>query len=244
MNNSNNRSNVREGTLKGGPHYLAEGSGPSLVMFNTVTPSYKNPTGVARWAARRFIRPLTQKFTVYMIGRRPGLSIGTTMADIAADYPELVHKLALAATAYRLGPIGRDVQRRYAALLASGDSQRAFMSLAPAITDSRIGQWFWGGFLWLFASLTRIEDPSGMVAMLMAEDAFDLGNRLNEITAPTLLIGGDRDCNYSPDLMKQTAERIQHARLIMYQGRRHSETLTDRRFYRDTIAFLTDEHAI
>ncbi len=276
MNNSNNRSNVREGTLKGGPHYLAEGSGPSLVMFNTVTPSYKNPTGVARWAARRFIRPLTQKFTVYMIGRRPGLSIGTTMADIAADYaqaivdefkgdavtilgvstggsialqfaadyPELVHKLVLAATAYRLGPIGRDVQRRYAALLASGNSQRAFMSLAPAITDSRIGQWFWGGFLWLFASLIRIEDPSGMVAMLMAEDAFDLGNRLNEITAPTLLIGGDRDCNYSPDLMKQTAERIQHARLIMYQGRRHSETLTDRRFYRDTIAFLTDEHAI
>jgi pimeloyl-ACP methyl ester carboxylesterase len=117
------------------------------------------------------------------------------------------------------------------------------MSLAPVITDSRLGQWFWGGVLWLFASLTRIEDPSGMVAVLMAEDAFDLGNRLHEITAPTLLIGGDRDCNYSPDLMKQTAERIPHARLIMYPGRHHNETLTDRRLFHDILAFLTDERS-
>jgi len=272
MNNAK-RLDVREGMLTGGLYYMAEGSGPPLVMFNTVTPSYKNPRGIARWGARRFIRPLTRHYTVYAIGRRPGLGPGATMADIAtdyahalanefkgeavniigvstggsialqfaADYPELVQKLALAATAYRLGPIGRDVQQHYADLLASGHFQQAFMSLAPVITDSRPGQSFWRAFLWLFASLTRIEDPSGMVAVLMAEDAFDLGDRLHEITAPVLLIGGDRDSNYSPDLMKQTAERIPRARLIMYPGRRHSETMTDRRFFSDILAFLTDE---
>ena len=171
-----------------------------------------------------------------------GVSTGGSIAlQFAADYPELVQKLALAGTAYRLGPIGRDVQRRYADLLASGHFRQAFMSLAPVISDSRSGQSFWRVFLWLFASLTHIEDPSGMVAILMAEDAFDLGDRLHEITAPTLLIGGDRDSNYSPDLMKQTAERIPHARLIMYPGRRHSETMTDRRFISDMLAFLTGE---
>ena len=211
-----------------------------------------------------------------MKGRRPGLSIGTTMADIAtdyahaladefkgdtvtimgvstggsialqftADYPELVQKLVLAGTAYRLGPIGRAVQRRYADLLARGHFQQAFMSLAPIITDSRPGQWFWRGFLWLYASLARIEGTSGIVAVLMAEDAFDLGDRLHEITAPTLLIGGDRDSNYSPDLMKQTVEGIPRARLIMYPGRHHSETMTDRRFFNDILAFLRDENAV
>jgi hypothetical protein len=41
--------------------------------------------------------------------------------------------------------------------------------------------------------------------------------------------------------MKLTAVRIPHARLIMYPGRRHSETMKDRRFFSDILAFLTDE---
>ena len=81
-----------------------------------------------------------------------------------------------------------------------------------------------------------------MVALLMAEDTFDLGSRLSEITAPTLLIGGDRDCYYPPDLVKQTAEGIPHVQMIMYQGRGHRSTLTDRRLHNDIIAFLADEH--
>jgi len=192
--------------------------------------------------ATDYAHALTEEFkgnAVTIIGVSTG---GSIALQFAADYPELVQKLVLAGTAYRLGPIGRDVQRRYADLLASGHFQQAFMSLAPVITDSRPGQWFWRCFLWLFASLNRIEDPSGMVAVLMAEDAFDLGDRLHEITAPTLLIGGGRDSNYSPELMKQTVEGIPHARLIMYPGRRHNETMTDRRFYKDVLAFLTSQN--
>lgn len=166
---------------------------------------------------------------------------GSIALQFAADYPGLVHKLALAGTSYRLGPIGRDVQRRCADLLASGDSRRALKALAPALTESRTGQWFFGGLMWLIAPLSRIEDPSGMVAVLMAEDAFDLGDQLSKISAPTLLIGGDRDRLYPPDLVKQTAERIPHARMIMYQGRGHRDTLTDRRLHNDILAFLTDE---
>lgn len=275
MKNSNNHRSVREGTLKGGLHYIAVGDGPPLVMFRTVSYSYKNPTGMARWAEMRFIIPLARNFTVYAISRRPELGSGTTMADItadyaqaiadefkgkvvnilgistggsialqfAADYPGLVHRLALVATSYRLGPRGRDIQRRYADLLASGHYRQALKTLAPGITASRTRQWFFAGLLLLIASLSRIEDPSGMVALLMAEDAFDLGDRLSEITAPTLLIGGDQDCYYPPDLVKQTAERIPHVQMIMYQGRGHRDTFTDRRLYNDIIAFLTDEHS-
>jgi pimeloyl-ACP methyl ester carboxylesterase len=273
MNDANARQRMREGILRGGLHYLTEGSGPPLVIFSTVTPSPYNPRGLARLGVRRFIRPLTQHFTVYVIGRRPHLPLGATMADLAADYanalteafnekavnvlgfstggsialqfaadyPELVQRLTLAATAYRLGPIGREVQRQYADWLALGKFSRAYRTLAPLVSDSRIGQWFWEGILWMVGTLTRIEDPVGMVAMLRAEDAFDLGDRLHEITAPTLLIGGDQDCNYPPELLKQMTERIPHAHVSMYPGRNHNTIFTDRRFYHDVIAFLEEE---
>lgn len=173
-----------------------------------------------------------------------GISSGGSIAlQFAADYPEQVRRLALAATASRLGPIGRDAQRRYAEYLARDQYRQALSAAAPALTASRSGQWFLGWLLWLLAPLSRIEDAPGMVAMLLAEDSFDLGNRLHEITAPTLLISGGHDRVYPPDIAQQTAERILHAQFILYKGRNHRSTLTDRRLLPDIIAFLTRERA-
>jgi pimeloyl-ACP methyl ester carboxylesterase len=272
MNDAHAYQRIREGILRGGLDYLDEGSGPPLVIFSTVTPSPYNPRGLARLGMRRFIRPLTQHLAVYVIGRRPHLPLGATMADLtadyahaltdafngkavnvlgfspggsialqfAADYPELVRRLTLAG-ANRLGLVGREVQRHYADWLALRKFSRAYRTLAPLVSNSRIGQWFWEGILWGVRTLTRIEDPVGLVAMLRAEDAFDLGDRLHEITAPTLLIGGDQDCTYPPELLKQMAERIPHAHMSMYQGRNHNTIATLRRFYPDILAFLREE---
>jgi pimeloyl-ACP methyl ester carboxylesterase len=269
------RLNTREGTLTGGLYYSAIGDGPPLVQFRTVLPSYKKPTGLAQWAERRSIQPLTQRFTVYSVSRRPGLEPGATMAEIAADYaraledefngasvdllgfstggsialqfaadyPERVHRLALAATASRLGPFGRGAQRRYSDHLARSQYRQALSAAAPALTASRSGQWFLGTLLWLLAPLSRIEDASGMVAVLLAEDSFDLGDRLREITAPTLLISGEHDRVYPPDISQQTVERIPHAQFILYKGRSHRSTLTDQRLLPDIIAFLTQDHS-
>jgi pimeloyl-ACP methyl ester carboxylesterase len=172
-----------------------------------------------------------------------GISTSGSLAlQFAADYPGLVHKLALIATAYHLGPLGQDVQRRYADLLEHGNYRHAFQALAQGLAASPAGQWFLGGLMWLSAP-SQIEDPQGMVALLRAEDAFDVGNRLNDISAPTLLIGGDQDRLYPPELVKQTAERLPHARLILYQKHSHRETIADRRLFQDILPFLIDECA-
>ena len=111
---------------------------------------------------------------------------------------------------------------------------------APDITESRLGQRIAGGLLWLAGPLfiRRGWDPSDMISTIRAENAFDIGDRLGEISAPTLVIGGGRDRFYPTELFRETAEGIPNARLIIYEDRAHGGTIADRRFGRDVVAFL------
>jgi pimeloyl-ACP methyl ester carboxylesterase len=54
-----------------------------------------------------------------------------------------------------------------------------------------------------------------MVAFARAEVAPDLGERLGEITAPTLVIAGERDTVYSAEIFRRTADGVRDGRLII-----------------------------
>ena len=71
------------------------------------------------------------------------------------------------------------------------------------------------GLLWPAGPLLirRGWNPSDMISTIRAEDAFDIGGRLAEISAPTLVIGGGRDRFYPTELFIETASRT---RLILY----------------------------
>jgi pimeloyl-ACP methyl ester carboxylesterase len=171
-----------------------------------------------------------------------GFSTGGSIAQqFAADRPELVRRLVLAGTACRLGPVARDAQRREAQFAASGQYRRSLAALAPTITGSALGQRLAGAAMWLAAPLGGMGpywDPSDMIVTVEAEDAFDASERLEEISAPTLVIGGERDASYSRELFAETTRGIPDARLFIYEGRGHGGTVTDRRFARDVTAFL------
>jgi pimeloyl-ACP methyl ester carboxylesterase len=171
-----------------------------------------------------------------------GFSTGGSIAQqFAVDRPELVRRLILAGTACRLGPVSRDAQRRHAQFAASGQYRRSLAALAPTITGSALGQRLAGAAMWLAAPLGGMGpnwDPSDMIATVEAEDAFDASERLGEIRAPTLVIGGERDVSYSRELFAETTRGIPDARLLIYEGRGHGGTVTDRRFARDVTAFL------
>ena len=171
-----------------------------------------------------------------------GFSTGGSIAQqFAVDRPELVRRLVLAGTACRLGPVARDAQRRHAQFAASGHYRRSLAALAPTITGSALGQRLAGSAMWLAAPLGGMGpywDPSDMIATVEAEDAFDASERLGEIRASTLVIGGERDPCYSRELFAETTRGIPDARLFIYEGRGHGGTVTDRRFARDITAFL------
>jgi pimeloyl-ACP methyl ester carboxylesterase len=232
-----------------------------------VLPDSANPSGVARWAELRSLKSLAARFTVLVVGRRPGLAPGITMAGLAAhhaeevrarfggpvdvlgvstagclaqqfaaDHPGSVRRLVVVAAGVRLGPEGRRLQREYADLLAAGRYRAAAAALAPGVADSRAGRALLAGVLGVTAG--RPADPSGMVAMLRAEDAFDIEDRLGEITAPTLVIAGTRDAFYPAELAGKVAAGVRDGRLKLYEGRKHHTVMTDRRFSRDVVGFL------
>lgn len=170
-----------------------------------------------------------------------GISTGGSLAlQLAADHPGLVRRLVVAGAAYWLSEHGREFQRRMAEFSAAGDRRGISQMMAPDVADSRLGRRIAGRLLWLAGPLfiRRGWDPSDMIATIRAEDAFDLGERLGEISAPTLVIGGGRDRFYPAELFRETADGIPDGRLILYENRAHGGTFADRRFGRDVIAFL------
>lgn len=177
-----------------------------------------------------------------------GVSTGGMIAQrFAVDHPDLLRRLILAGAAYRLGPVAREAERRSARFAARGENRRSLAAMAPVFVASPLARRLVGGMYWLTAPLAgmgRGWDPSDMIATYVAEVAFDIGDRLGEISAPTLVICGGRDRAFTPELFAQTAERIPDARLIVYEGRGHGGSLTDRGFARDVVSFLAADHPV
>jgi pimeloyl-ACP methyl ester carboxylesterase len=171
-----------------------------------------------------------------------GISTGGSIAQqFAIDHPQLVRRLVLAATACRLSPNGQQVQRRFAGLIKEGRPRRAYATLGPALAATVVGGRAFAALMWLFGASQRVEDPSDMLVTVAAEDSFDASPQLHRITAPTLLVAGGRDRFYSPELFRETAERIPKAHLRLYQGKGHAGVLTHKPAIRETVDFLRAE---
>jgi pimeloyl-ACP methyl ester carboxylesterase len=255
---------IRELTLTGDVPCLVYGDGPPLLFVRTLMPRTGNPTGVARAAEARLMKPLARHHTIYSVGHRPGLGAGTTMTQLAqhlaeaipfddpvdvmgmstggslalqlaADHPQRVRKLVPVATACRLGPLGKQVQLDYRILLAAARYRAAATTLAVGLSQAKATKAALKGVLWLTAPTPT--DPGGMIAMLDAEDGFDLD--CSKVRAPTLLIAGENDLLYPRDLAEQTAAGIPDARLLLYKSRGHVSVTRERTFYTDISDFLS-----
>jgi pimeloyl-ACP methyl ester carboxylesterase len=168
-----------------------------------------------------------------------GISTGGSIAQqFAIDHPQLVRRLVLAATACRLSPLGRETQRRFAELTTDGRPRRAYAALGPTLAATAAGGRAFAALMWLFGASQRADDPSDMLVTVAAEDTFDASPQLHHITAPTLLVAGGRDRFYSPELFRETAERIPDARLSLYPDKGHAGVMTHKPAIREIVAFL------
>ncbi|UCD08608.1 MAG: hypothetical protein JSU79_09645, partial [Dehalococcoidales bacterium] len=90
---------------------------------------------------------------------------------------------------------------------------------------------------WLMGPMMYGRNMSDGIAELDAEDRFNFKEWLPEIKVPTLVIGGAEDPLYP---MKETAEGIPGAKLMLYENAGHS-AMMKKELQQDIVNFLNEE---
>lgn len=175
---------------------------------------------------------------VDVIGHSTG---GSLVLQLIADRPDVVRRAVAASAAYRLGPVAKRSQ-----LQMLRDLEEVGHLRGSTLTDGLEGivrqRWIrtlMSPALALLAPRIAVE-VSDAVAMLRAEDAFDVYDRLGTIETDTLVICGAQDYYWTPEMFAETAYRMPHGRLVMYPNRGHT-VATAPEFFTDVLAFLRQE---
>jgi len=172
-----------------------------------------------------------------------GTSYGGLIAQhLAADHPELVRRLVIAISCYRFSDEGNEADMKSAQLLSEGKKREALKVLYPILEGGRIKKAFMKFFMGYIGPLFwgTPENPSDLVVEGKAEMAHNTKNRLAEIKAPTLVIGGDKDYYCPVERLRETAAGISDAKLVLYEGKGHMGTM-GKKFDEDVLAFLEVE---
>jgi pimeloyl-ACP methyl ester carboxylesterase len=173
-----------------------------------------------------------------------GISTGGSIVQhFAAEHPDLVRKLIIHSSAHTLSDSAKSLQLRIASFAGQRRWRAAYAALTgPMFPRQGIMKHLTGPAVWFVSLLAGMlgspEDPSDLVVTIMAEDKHNFRERLSEITAPTLVVAGDRDPFYSEALFRETAEGIPNARLILYKGMGHPAS--GKQFRKDVIDFIDE----
>ena len=248
--------------------YIRFGSGQRvLIMLPGLGDALQSVKGTALPMAFMY-RLLAKDFTVYMFSRKSDLSIGCTTRDmakdqaeameklgiekadvfgvsmggmiaqhLAADYPEKVNKLILTVTSARPNPILQESIDEWVSCAKRGD-HTAFMdsNLRRIYSDD-----YYRKNKWLAPIVGRLTKPKSYDRFFVQADAcltHDAYDRLQEITAPTLVVGGALDKALGGEASKEIASAIPGAVLHMYDNWGHGLYEEEKDFNREVLAFL------
>jgi len=177
----------------------------------------------------RFDRPMA------VVGFSTGGFLGM---QLAADHPDLVERLVVAGAGHRLSDAGRAANRRWIEALSDGRPRDAWRELAPDVVASGRSRAVTGAALAAIAPLITPADCSDGIRTATAESSLDLAPSLARITAPTLLVAGDRDASCTPSILVETQRGIPDAHLALLPGVTHLGALTSRAAAHTITAFL------
>jgi pimeloyl-ACP methyl ester carboxylesterase len=173
-----------------------------------------------------------------------GVSTGGSLAQhFAADHPNLLRRLVIHSSAHTLGKAGKQIQLEIGRLAQAGRVAQAWQAMIRfGMPSTGIWKFLNQPLAWTAAQLLSLgpkPDLSDLVVTIKTEDQHAFKDRLAEIKSPTLVIAGEDDPFYSPDLFRETAAGIPHARLALFENMRHPAM--GKQFERDVLAFLREE---
>ena len=171
-----------------------------------------------------------------------GFSTGGEIAQyVAIDHPDVVRSLALIVSASRLSDEGRQMCERWQTLTRENRWRELRADMAASTVTGETNKRLARAFMKVFGRfvLGAPDDPSDFLTTLEADLGHDTTDRLPEISAPTLVVGGSEDPFYSESLLRETAAGIPCASLRVYEGVGHGVPKERKRQYEsDVLAFL------
>lgn len=167
-----------------------------------------------------------------------GVSMGGMIAQhLAADYPDKVDKLVLVVTAARPNDLLREAMDEWREL-ALRDDHTAFM-------DSNVRRIYSDAYyrknkkiIPLMGRLMKPQSYDRFFLQAKACRSHDAWDRLPQITASTLVMGGEKDNCLGPEASREIAERIPNAELKMYEQWGHGLYEEAEDFQETVLAFL------
>jgi len=252
-------------------HYVRFGGGKkTLIMLPGLGDGLTTVKGTALPMALIY-RVFAKDFTVYLFSRRNHLPAGCTTRDMArdlrdamnalgiarahlvgvsmggmiaqhfaADYPERVSRLVLVVTCAQPNPILTASVSEWIALAKRGDH--------TALMDSNVRRMYSDSYYrknrGLIPVMGRLTKPKSYDRFFIQADAcltHDAFDRLGQIAAPTLVIGGEQDRALGGDASREIAARIPGAKLRMYPEWGHGLYEEAKDFHAVVLGFLRDQ---
>ncbi|MEB3967108.1 3-oxoadipate enol-lactonase [Streptomyces kunmingensis] len=221
-----------EGSPAASPLVLGPSLGTSMALWDQVAPELSISHRVVRWDL-----PGHGKSDAGLIGP------GATVADLAGLVLDLADSLGLDRFAYAGvslgGAVGLYLAVHHAERLSSlavlcssahfGDAgpwrERAALVREEGtggVAETAPARWFTPGFtVPRLVADNRDADPGAYAACCDALAAFDLRDRLGEISVPTLLVAGRADPATPPAHLREIADAVPGAELVELAGASH-----------------------
>ena len=250
--------------------YIRFGRGARvLIMLPGLGDALRTMKGTALPMALMY-RMFAKEFTVYAFSRKEPMLMGYTTRDMAGDvaaamealgiekadifgvsmggmiaqylainYPEKVNKLILTVTCAKPNPILTESVQEWISLAKSGD--------AAGFMDSNLrriySEEYYRQNKWMAPIVGKLTKPKSydrffiMANACLTHDAYD---SLNQITAPTLVVGGEKDLALGGEASREIAAKIPNSELKMYEQWGHGLYEEAKDFNQLILNYLTD----
>ncbi|MDS0298884.1 alpha/beta hydrolase [Halogeometricum sp. S1BR25-6] len=243
---------VDRGRFDGRIPYYRAGDGPeTLVVLPGLSDAFSGSrAATAAHLARTASRGLTDDFTVWTVGRPRDLDPDATTRDLAgavataldeldgghvlgcsmgglvaqhlaADYPDHVDRLVLAAAGAHVGDAGRAVLNDWETWAASEEWGKLYASVVRE-TYAGWRRRAYPALLRAVGPALAPPSPDDVLTSIRAVRDHDASERLEEVTAPTLVLGGSEDRLFPADLLRETKAALPDATLALLSGAGHA----------------------
>ena len=170
-----------------------------------------------------------------------GISYGGLIAQyLAANHPDRFDHLVLALAAGGISEWGKDVDRRWALARSADRTDEAGEVFLECVLPGDRWRWLRRRVGPLTGRLfSGAEVPAEDLRVeAEAEVAFDAREILPRIEVPVLLLCGEQDRFFTPDIVEETARLIPDCTVVRYPGKGHLRAGTSGRLPDDVLAFV------